>query len=211
MEHFGIQEILFICAIVSGVLAFYFLVTFLAKLKSLSLLSAATRLVRLTLLSGICLITAFLSMGLQSYLLLTDEEHIAKVSIDKHGNRQFTVKVVFNDKSRQEFELSGEQLSIEGNIIRWKPWAKFLGFRSAYRLDRIRGRYKAIVDEKNQPPSIYALVEPQSVDLAQWRDQFAALSFLMDVEHGSGSFVSASHPNYNLMITDSGLLLRPTE
>jgi len=48
--------------------------------------------------------------------------------------------------------------------------------------------------------------------IGEWREEFAFLSFLLDVEHGSASFASAdTSKSYELAVTTSGLLLRPEE
>ncbi len=100
----------------------------------------------------------------------------------------------------------------EAKVLKWKPWANVLGLETAYRMDRVRGRFKDIDDEQNQQSTIFALGEHSDLDLSKWRKEYQQLSYLLDVEHGSASYVSVEEIQYfDLMMTTNGLLLRPDQ
>lgn len=201
---------LLIVAIVAGFLSLYYLISLLFKLKKIKLISATKNLFGLIFFASICGFLCLISIGTQGYQTFNKEEPIAKIIINAYQQQNFQARLVFPDGSQQVFSLEGDELLIDAYILKWKPWANFLGLHTVYRLERISGRYQDINDEKNKPKSVHAISKKSGEGIAQWRESYANLSVLLDVEHGSASFVSAEKAKeYQLMVTTDGLLIRP--
>jgi len=199
-----------VASIVSGCFSLYFLFSFVGRIKKVKLLSSVRKLFGLLIFSFITVSLSFLLLGIQGYQMLTSEILVAKVSIIPKSRQHFVAVVQFEDKPEQFFQLAGDEVMFEANVLKWKSWSTILGLKTAYRLDRIRGRYYKIEDEKNKPLTLYSLVEGDGLNIAEWRENYQHLSFLLDVEHGSASFASAEgKKTFELMMTTSGLLLRP--
>jgi len=199
-----------ITAIISGCLSIYYFLAFISGVKKVKVIASVRKLTGLLLFSFATASMSFLLIGIQGYQALTNEQLIANVSIIPKGGQHFVAVVKFIDKPEQSFHLAGDEVMFEANVLKWKSWSNILGLKTAYRLDRIRGRYVVIEDEKNRPMTLFSLAEGQPSDIAEWRDKYQSLSFLLDVEHGSASFASADRKRvFDLMMTTNALLLRP--
>ncbi len=203
-------NVILIVAIVSGVISFYFLITLLSKIKKLKLLGSLKKLVGLALFSSVTLTASLLLITTQGYQTLTHEEVIATVSVIPKSEQNFIAVVEYAAGGINKFELLGDEIMIDAKILKWESWANIFGLQTAYKLSRIRGRYNDINDEKYKPATIFELGNDLSYDISNWRDDYQALSYLLDVEHGSVSYQSVQQNQvFQLVVTNSGLLLRP--
>jgi len=199
-----------VASVVTGCFSIYFLFSFVGHLKKVKLISSVRKLISLLLFSFITASLSFLLIGIQGYQMLTEEIPVAKVSIIPKTDQYFVAVVELEGKPEQLFQLAGDEVMFEANVLKWQSWSTVLGLKTAYRLDRVRGRYYDIEDEKNKPSTLFSLVENGDSDIAAWREKYQHLSFLLDVEHGSASFASADKKmTFDLMMTTNGLLLRP--
>jgi len=199
----------FITAIVTWLLASYFLFSFFGRLKKLRLIAAIRKLLSLIFFSSIAGFTSLILISTRGYQALTDEQKIAFIHITPNSQQGFVAEMTFANGERETYVVQGDEIMIEANILKWKSWTNVLGLTTAYRLDRIRGRYSNLQDERNRPPSVYSIQTTSDIDLADWRSGYQQLSFLLDVEQGAASYVSAKQEKQlELMVTTSGLLLR---
>ena len=199
-----------VASIVCGGLSLYFLFGLGSQLKKKKPLGAAKKTVGLSLFSLITVSTSFLLVGVQGYQAFTNETLVAKITIVPLATQKFRAIVEFESGEKQQFVLQGDEIMFEAKVLKWKPWANVLGLENAYRMDRIRGRFKDIEEEKNRESTIFPLTKSLDLDLSEWRQDYQQLSYLLDVEHGSASYVSVQDVRYfDLMMTTNGLLLRP--
>jgi hypothetical protein len=201
---------LLVAAGVSFLLASFYLFGFIKQLRKLKILSCSTKLIGFLLFSITASFCSLLVVGTQGYQGLTHEEKIGTVVIQPVAKQTFNAFLTLNNGQSVKFELKGDEVMVEANVLKWKPWSNVIGLKTGYRLDRIRGRYLTLADEQNKPRSIYSINEDNKSDIAKWREQYQHLSFLLDVEHGSASYVSAKeNQEYEVVVTTNGLLLRP--
>ena len=202
-------DYILIASLITGLLSFFYLTSFLFGLKKFKLIRAFKKMSGLVIFS---MTTGFLSLIIltsKGYQALTYESHIADLIILSTGNKTFNASLNYADGRKENFNLAGDEVMIESNILKWKPWSNILGLKTAYRLDRIRGRYRDIQTEKLSSPTIFSLRDETSSDIADWRKEYHQLRFLVDVEHGSASYVSADkNLTYHLMVSTDGLILR---
>ena len=199
-----------VVASLTGLLSIYYLLSVVFRMKKLKLFGALKRLIAFFVMGFITFSITFLLLGTQGYNALTKEEFAANIKVTPTGEQSFHARMEFSDGQYQVFSLKGDELMVDAYVLKWKPWANVLGLHTAFRLDRIRGRYKDLQDEKNNQATVFAINAKSGAGLAEWRQEYSALSVLLDVEHGSASFVNANEPaEYQLAITTNGLLIRP--
>lgn len=148
-------------------------------------------------------------IGVQGYRALTHEELAAVVITEPLGPQRFEARFVFPDGRSERYEIVGDELYVDAQILKWKPVANLLGLHTVYRLDRVAGRYADIQQERHAPRSVHALAEDGPVDLFRLRRKYELLSPLVDAEYGSASYVTAERPQrFQVRVTTSGLLIR---
>lgn len=202
-------DALTIVAIVSGLLSLALLiVTVLALRRRRVLGSLMSLLLALLVLSWAGLVGA-LGVGVQGYRALTHEELAAVVVTEPLGPQRFEARFVFPDGRSERYEIAGDELYVDAQILKWKPAANLLGLHTVYRLDRVAGRYADIEQERHAPRSVHTLAEDGPIDLFQLRRKYELLSPLVDAEYGSASYVTAQHPQrFYVHVSTSGLLIR---
>jgi len=207
-----ILNVFTLASVICGGLSLYYLFGLGSQLKKKKPLGAAKKTVGLSIFSLITVSSSFLLVGVQGYQAFTKETLVAKITIVPLAVQKYRAIVEFESGEKQQFVLQGDEIMFEAKVLKWKPWANVIGLETAYRLDRIRGRFKDIDQEKNRQSTIFPLTKAAKLDLSQWRADYQQLSYLLDVEHGSASYVSVEDVQYfDLMITTNGLLLRPDQ
>jgi hypothetical protein len=199
-------------ALITGLLSIYYFFSLVSKIKKLKLISSVSRFLTFLIFAFVSLTLSIILFGTQGYQSLTKEEQVAVVKISPIDKQVFNARLILQNGEQQLFNLKGDELLIDAYILKWKPWVNILGIHTAYRLERVSGRYKDINDEKQKERSIFAIKNANDAGIAKWRDDYSFLSFLLDVEHGSASFVNADITSeYELMVTTDGLLIRPVK
>jgi len=154
-------------------------------------------------------VLALISLGVHSMRALTHEETAARIKLVPVAPQRYSATVSFADGRVEKFELAGDQIYIDGHIVKWTPLANMLGLQTSYRLDRISGRYRALEQENTAPRTVYALGTPAIVDLVALGRRLPLADFF-DAEYGSATYVPVEGPGeLELKVTTSGLLLRP--
>ena len=154
-------------------------------------------------------VLALISLGVQGMRALTHEETAARIKLVPVAPQRYSATVSFADGRVEKFELAGDQIYIDGHIVKWTPLANMLGMQTSYRLDRISGRYRTLEQENTAPRTVYALGTPAIVDLVALGRRLPLADFF-DAEYGSATYVPVEGPvELELKVTTSGLLLRP--
>jgi hypothetical protein len=202
-----------------------FLVAFgLAVAGAGVLLAALVAFVRLRLLSfGLRTLVALLLLalgglfgalaaGVHGYRALTHEEIAARITVTPTGRQRFDATLRFPDGRSATYAIAGDEIYVDAHILKWKPYANWIGLRTGYELDRVAGRYHGVKDEQTAPRTVHALSRARLVDLYSLRRRYAFLSPLVDAEYGSATFVPVTKPaELELRVSTSGLLLREAQ
>ena len=150
-----------------------------------------------------------LAFGVQGYRALTREEVAARISITPLAPQRFEARVTLADGRQERFDLAGDEVYVDAQILKWKPSANLLGLHTAYELDRIAGRYRDIARERDGVRTVHSLGSPKAFDLFELRNRYALLAPLVDAEYGSATFVPAAQPKeIEIRVSTSGLLVR---
>jgi len=154
-------------------------------------------------------VLALVSLGVQGMRALTHEETAARIKLVPTAPQRYTATVSFPDGRVERYELAGDQIYVDGHIVKWTPLANMLGLQTSYRLDRISGRYNALDQENTAPRTVYSLGTPAIVDLVALGRRLPLADFF-DAEYGSATYVPVEgRGELELKVTTSGLLLRP--
>ena len=160
-------------------------------------------------LLGAGAVLAFVSLGSEGMQALTKEETAARIKLVPTGLQRYDATVTFPDGRVQTYDLAGDDIYIDGHIVKWTALANMLGLHTSYRLDRIAGRYRAIEQETTARRTVYSIGAPAMVDLVALGRRLPLRDFF-DAEYGSASYVPVSEPReLDLMVSTTGLLLRP--
>lgn len=86
------------------------------------------------------------------------------------------------------------------------------GLHTAYELDRVAGRYRAVNEERSAVRTVHSLARDKRVDLFGLRRRYEFLAPLLDAEYGSATFVPVARPaELELRVSTTGLLIRTFE
>jgi hypothetical protein len=179
---------------------------------------ASTRNFLLILLwtAGFCAVF-FAGFFFQAYHAFTREEPVAQVTITPLPQEQKTlitleVLSLDDDIKIQQFQVSGDQWVLEGDILKWKDWVNFLGLHTRYRLTRLRGRYIRTSDAKLKPSSIYSLVETEDHPVWGFLYRHGSSFPLVSAAYGNAVFQGSDEPSTFLVyVSTSGFMTRMIE
>ena len=110
------------------------------------------------------------------------------------GPQKFSATVRYPDLREVKFELAGDEVYVDAQILKWKPIANMVGLHTAYELDRIAGRYRSIEHERSAPRTIFPLSRDKPLDLFDLRQRYTFLAPLLDAEYGSATYVACHAP-----------------
>ncbi len=198
-----------LAAIALGALGAILVVAGIASLVRARPLRFALRMLSGLLLLSLGALAGTVAIGTQGYRALTREDLAARLTVRPAGAQRFAVTVRFPDGRQVAFDLAGDEIYVDAHILKWKPLANVLGLHTAYELDRVAGRYRAIEQERSAVRTVYSLSQTKPVDLFGLRQRYAFLGTLLDAEYGSATFVSVTQPaELELRVSTTGLLLR---
>jgi hypothetical protein len=108
-----------------------------------------------------------------------------------------------------EFELDGDELYVDAHILKWKSIANLFGLHTVYELDRVAGRYSQIEEETSKNRTVYSLSKEKMINIFDLRVEYELLSFLLDAEYGSATFINVRKSSkFKIMVSTTGLLIR---
>jgi hypothetical protein len=149
-------------------------------------------------------------VNLQTYRRLTAEQPAAELQFTRTAPRTFNAVLSYSGGERTDFALRGDEWQVDARLLKWTAFANLIGFDTAYRLERISGRYTSIEDEKSQPRTVYALHAPGRVDPWELIHRNHARMPWIDALYGSATFLPMSDGAlYEIKVSQSGLIARP--
>jgi len=165
------------------------------------------------LAAALCLALAALfgtiSVGIRGYRALTQEVVAATIETEPLGNQHFRATVTLPDGRLHMFDLAGDAVYVDAHILKWRPVVNVFGLHTAYELDRIAGRYRALGDEQTQERTVYSIAKKKPIDAFDLARRYWLLRPLVDAEYGSATFINATEPAiYEVRVSTTGLLVR---
>jgi hypothetical protein len=203
-------------------MTFTALIIVLALAGILFLVAAVRRLRRRRILGGTmhgatALVLILLSVcalliadNLRSNQRLTFEQPAGELQLSRVGEREFNAVLTYPSGERANFALRGDEWQVEARVLKWHALANLVGFDTAYRLERISGRYVRIEDERSQARTVYSLNPPQRIDPWDLVHRYHSWVPWVDALYGSATFLPmADGALYEIKVTQSGLIGRP--
>jgi hypothetical protein len=153
---------------------------------------------------------ALLSAELRTYQRLSFEQPAARLQFTRVADRQYRVLLTYPNRAGETLLLRGDEWQLDARLIKWHPLATLLGFDTAYRLERLGGRYSDIDEERLMPRTVYALNPPQSIDLWELARRYPNRIPGLDALYGSAAYVPMGDGAlYEVTVSQSGLVARP--
>ena len=200
-----------IIAILFAISSILFLSSGIVALRKKRLLGMAVNLTLAMLLFSLAGLFCTIAIATQGYRTLTHEELAAIVKIQPTGPKSFNARFLFPDGREATFDLAGDELYVDAQILKWKPIANLLGLHTVYELDRVAGRYSKLQDEKVNVRTVVTIAQDKPVDMFKLRQRYSLFKLLVDAEYGSATFIVAEKASeFELRISTTGLLLRST-
>jgi hypothetical protein len=151
-----------------------------------------------------------LVMNLRTYQRLTSETPAGELDLSRVAPHQYDAVITYPNGSVTVFFLRGDEWQVDARILKWMGTVDLLGFDTAFRLDRISGRYTKIEDEQGQPRTVYELRPPDAVDLWDLARRYHRWLPWVDALYGSATFLPmADKASYEISASQSGLIARP--
>ena len=151
-----------------------------------------------------------LSANLAGYHRLAAEQPAGRLRFTAVGYHQFNGVFTTPSGERTDFALRGDEWQIDARILKWRAFANLVGFDTAYRLERISGRYTSVDDERNQPRTVYPLNPPERIDVWELLHRYQTWLPGFDALYGNATYLPmADGALYDISVSQSGLLARP--
>ena len=153
---------------------------------------------------------ALLGVNLLTYQRLVHEQPALEAQFSRAGDRQFEALLTYPSGETQRVALRGDEWQIDARVLKWQGFANLVGFDTAYRLERISGRYADIDRERNASRTVYALNPPDRVDVWTLLRSYRRYVPWVDALYGSATYVPMSDgARYQVVVSQSGLVARP--
>jgi hypothetical protein len=196
--------------IVFGLIGFLLIITAVRRFQVMNVgsgaFSSATGLFFLALAAAAFLV----GVNLRTYQRLTAEQPAGELQFTRIAPHQFNGVLTYPNGSVAVFFLRGDEWQVDARILKWQAPVNLAGFDTAFRLDRISGRYTQIEDERSQPRTVYALNPPDAVDVWELARRYHSWIPWFDALYGSATFVPmADKASYEISVSQSGLVARP--
>jgi hypothetical protein len=151
-----------------------------------------------------------LSLDLRTYQRLTSEAPAGELDLSRVAPHQYDAVLTDPKGSVAVFFLRGDEWQVDARILKWQAAADLIGFDTAFRLDRISGRYTKIEDERGQPRTVYQLRPPDAFDLWDLARRYHRWLPWVDALYGSATFLPmADKASYEISASQTGLIARP--
>jgi hypothetical protein len=187
-----------------------FLIAAVRRLRRRRILGGAMRgatgLVLLLLSACAVLIAA----NLRTYQRLTSEQPAAELQFTRTAEREFNAVLTYPGGERANFALRGDEWQIDARVLKWHALANMVGFDTAYRLERIGGRYTRIEEERSQLRTVFSLNPPQRIDPWDLVHRYHSWIPWIDALYGSATYLPmADGALFEVKVSQSGLVARP--
>lgn len=208
--HQATMNLLTAVVAVCALLALFFLFRAASALGRGRLLGAGLRLLFAVAFAALGGCAVLIGQNLASYQRLTQEQPAGHLTFKQTAPQQFDATLVYPDGRQQQFALGGDEWQLDARVLKWHALVNLIGFDSAFRLERVAGRYADVTRERNAPRSVYALAQDERLDLWSMARKYKQWLPWLDTYYGSATYMPmADGAAYEVSVSQSGLLARP--
>ncbi len=149
--------------------------------------------------------------NLYTYARLSGEQPIGTLSFQQYAQEEFIAILDTGSGTPREFTVYGDECQMDARILKWHYFANLIGFDTAYRLDRLSGRYRDVEVEKNtEKRSVYALTEDAGIEIWPLIKRFNRHIPWIDAIYGNAVYLPMDQGAvYQITLSDTGLVARP--
>jgi hypothetical protein len=171
-------------------------------------------LIFILLWTAILGIVFFVGLFTRAYYAFTHEKPVAEIMTQATEESNANLVILFQSSPEdsqigKEFLIKGDQWMLEGDILKWDNWLNFLGFKTRYRLTRLRGRYIEFEDEVHQEVTIYSLVKEEDHPLWRYLYKYGYKLPLVSTVYGNAVFQTTGKDKHFLIyVSPSGFVVR---
>ena len=197
--------------VIAALLAVFFFWLFIRNLKKKRLLGSGLQLLLTSLSAAVAALALAVSLHLYTYARLTSEQAVAMVQVQQLAPQRFNLVLRMPEKSPRSFVIEGDEWQLDARVLKWHGWAQLLGLDAQYRLDRLSGRYRNIIQARNQLSSVHDLASVNG-PLDIWALARRKPKWLpwVDAEYGSATYLPLrDQAAFEVKLTQTGLLARP--
>jgi hypothetical protein len=153
---------------------------------------------------------ALVGLNLLTYDRLTHEQPVMNVSFAQAAPQLYNVTLLEPSGRARGYTLAGDEWQIDARVLKWHGFANLLGFDTAFRLERLSGRFSDVDRERSAPHTVFALHAPERIDvwtlLRTWHNYIP----WADALYGSAIYLPmADGAAYEVSVSPTGLLARP--
>jgi hypothetical protein len=196
--------------IICALLGLLFFIASVRRLRRRRVLGGMAHGATALVLFLLALAAVLIGSNLKTYQRLSYEQPAGELQLSRSGDRQYIAVLSYPSGERANFELRGDEWQVDARVLKWRAFANLVGFDTAYRLERISGRYSKIEDERSQPRTVYDLNAAGRVDPWELIHQYHSWVPWMDALYGSATYLPMSDGAlYEIKVSQSGLVARP--
>lgn len=178
------------------------------------LLKSLRNLLLILLWTSVFGMLLFAGFFFRAYRAFTLEEPVAEVIIGPKGEAEMSSITIIQDEQGRnprvrQFEVTGDQWVLEGDILKWRNWLNFLGLHTRYRLTRLTSRYLRASDEMAKPRTVYPLVENEDSPLWRFLYKYGPRFPVVSTVYGNAVFQSSGEGAvFRVYVGTSGFIAR---
>ena len=151
-----------------------------------------------------------LGFDLLMYSRLSHEQPALEARFTRVAPQQFDALLTYPSGQSQLFSLRGDEWQVDARVLKWRGAANLLGFDTAYRLERIGGRFTDIDRERTAPRSVYVLHPAARVDTWSLLRGYHSYFPWVDALYGSATYLPMTDGAvYRVTVSQNGLIARP--
>jgi hypothetical protein len=190
--------------------AILFFVGAVRRLRRRRLLGGALHGSAALVLISLSACALLIAANLHTYRRLTFEQPAGELQLTRTGDREFNAVLTYPNGEHANFALRGDEWQVDARLLKWHAFANMIGFDTAYRLERIGGRFARIEDERSMARTVYSLNPPQRIDPWELVHRYRSWVPWIDAVYGSATFLPmADGALYEIKVSQSGLIARP--
>lgn len=197
-------------ALALALLGLFMFAAGLGRLRHRRVVAGCTRCLGALVPLALAVALALVASNLHTYSRLTAEQSAALLTFERLGPQHFHVVLDTPDGRRADFTLTGDEWQVDARVLKWHGWANLAGLDTAYRLERLSGRYRTVEQELAGERTVISLAGDRGLDLWGLAHRHPGRIPLVDASYGSATYLPmADGARFEVRVTQSGLIARP--
>lgn len=152
-------------------------------------------------------------LNLNSYAAFTGEQLAATVKVEKKHGQLYDMVVTLRQvkkgslKDEETYLLKGNQWMVDGDILKWKPAANVLGFKTLYKITRVSGRSVYAQQHMQAGQTLYTVNGGTDwfwLFLHKYQQCFP----FIEAVYGNGAYAFSENKTFGVYVTTSGFIIK---